>query len=227
MNNVDQPSAKATHLTLGGIIAWLFSIGLLVSGLMSLFANFGMGLVIILAGLVFFPPMTKYLKEKHNFSISTPLKIVLLFGIIMMGGYLISQDDDDTAPAAVTETRPSAAYDVSSLVGLSLTELRTKLGTPSYDTEPTAQQLALGGIDTWEKSWDVGEYSIMATYDIKTKEITDLFFGADTDAAFKQFEDTNNILAAGNLSTSDPKYSVEFVKAKNGPGYTGAVIREK
>jgi hypothetical protein len=103
----------------------------------------------------------------------------------------------------------------------------TKLGTPSYDTEPTAQQLALGGIDTWEKSWDVGEYSIMATYDIKTKEITDLFFGADTDAAFKQFEDTNNILAAGNLSTSDPKYSVEFVKAKNGPGYTGAVIREK
>lgn len=226
MNNVDQPSTKATHLTLGGIIAWLFSIGLLVSGLMSLFTNFGMGLVIILAGLVFFPPMTKYLKEKHNFSISTPLKIVLLFGIIIMGGYFISQDDD-TTPAAVTEIRPSVAYDVPSLVGLSLAEIREKLGTPSYDTEPTAQQLALGGIDTWEKSWDVGEYSIMATYDIKTKEVTDLFFGADTDAAFKQFEDTNSILAAGGLSISDPKYSVEFVKAKNAPGYTGAIIRAK
>jgi len=226
MNNLDQPSAKATHLTLGGIIVWFFSIGFLFSGFMSLFTNFGMGLVMILAGLVFFPPLTKYLKEKHNFSISGPLKIMLLFGIIMMGGYFISQDDD-TAPAAVTETRPSAAYDVSSLVGLSLAEIETKLGTPSYDTEPTAQQLALGGIDTWEKSWDVGEYSIMATYDIKTKEITDLFFGADSDAAFKQFEDTNNILAAGNLSSSDPKYSVEFVKAKNGPGYTGAIIRAK
>lgn len=226
MNDSLQPSAKATHLTLGGIIAWLFSIGLLFSGLMSLFTNFGMGLVIILAGLVFFPPMTKYLKEKHNFSISTPLKIVLLFGSIMMGGYLISQDDD-SEPAAVTETRPSVAYDVPSLVGLSLAGMREKLGTPSYDTEPTERQLSLGGIDTWEKSWDVGEYSIMATYDIKTKEITDLFFGADSDAAFKQFEDTGNILAAGNLSTSDPKYSVEFVKAKNGPGYTGAIIREK
>lgn len=226
MNDSSQPSAKATHLTLGGIIVWLFSIGFLFSGLMSLFTNFGMGLIMILAGLLFLPPLTKYLKEKHNFSISGPLKIVLLFGIIIMGGYFISQDDD-TTPAAVTETRPSAAYDVSSLVGLSLSEIRTKLGTPSYDTEPTAQQLALGGIDTWEKSWDVGEYSIMATYDIKTKEITDLFFGADSDAAFKQFEDTNNILTAGNLSTSDPKYSVEFVKAKNGPGYTGAIIREK
>ncbi len=225
MNNVDQPSAKATHLTLGGIIAWLFSIGLLVSGLMSLFTNFGMGLVIILAALVFFPPMTKYLKEKHNFSISTPLKIVLLFGIIIMGGYLISQDSD-TAPAAVTETRPSVAYDVPSLVGLSLTEIREKLGTPSYDTEPNEQQIYLG-VDTWEKSWDLGEYSIMATYDFKTKKVVDLFFGADTDAAFEQFKDTDNILAAGGLSTSDPKYSVEFVKAKNAPGYTGAIIRAK
>lgn len=226
MNNVDQPSTKATHLTLGGIVAWLFSIGLLVSGLMSLFTNFGMGLVIILASLVFFPPMTKYLKEKHNFSISAPLKIVLLFGIIMMGGYLISQGDD-TEPAAVTETRPSVAYDVPSLVGLSLAEIREKLGTPSYDTEPTERQLSLGGIDTWEKSWDLGEYSLMATYDFKTKKVVDLFFGADTDAAFEQFKDTANILAAGGLSTSDPKYSVEFVKAKNAPGYTGAIIREK
>ena len=225
MNDSLQPSAKATHLTLGGIIAWLFSIGLLFSGLMSLFTNFGMGLVIILAGLVFFPPMTKYLKEKHNFSISTPLKIVLLFGIIMMGGYLISQDND-TAPAAVTETRPSVAYDVPSLVGLSLTEIREKLGTPSYDTEPNEQQIYLG-VDTWEKSWDLGEYSIMATYDFKTKKVVDLFFGADTDAAFEQFKDTGNILAAGGLSTSDPKYSVEFVKAKNAPGYTGAIIRAK
>lgn len=225
MNNIDQPSAKATHFTLGGIIVWLFSIGFLFSGFISLFTNFGMGLVMILAGLVFFPPLTKYLKEKHNFSISGPLKIVLLFGIIIMGGYFISQDKEETP--AVTETRPSAAYDVPSLLGLSLEELEQKLGTPSYDTEPTAQQLALGGIDTWEKSWDNGDYGLMATYDIKTKKVTDLFISADTDAAFKKFEDTDNILAAGNLSKSDSRYSVEFVKAKNGPGYTGAIIRAK
>ncbi|MEO6536177.1 MAG: hypothetical protein ABIT47_00660 [Candidatus Paceibacterota bacterium] len=225
MDNPSQPSTKATHLTLGKIIIWLLSVGLLVSGIISLFTNFGMGLTIILASLVILPPLTKYLKEKHNFSISGPLKIVLLFGIIMIGGFIISQGKD-TAPAA-TETRPSAAYDVPSLLGLSLKELEAKLGTSSYDTEPTAQQLAIGGIDTWEKSWNNGDYSLMATYDIKTKKVTDLFLSADTDAAFKKFEDTDNILTAGNLSKNDSHYSVEFVKAKNGPGYTGAIVRLK
>lgn len=226
MNDSTQPSAKATRLTLGGIIVWLFSIGFLLSGFMSLFTNFGMGLVMLLGGLLFFPPMTKYLKEKHNFSISGPLKIVLLIGIFMIGGLILSKDIEST-PTAVTENRPSAAYDVPSLLGLSLEELEQKLGTPSYDTEPTQQQLALGGIDTWEKSWDNGEYGLMATYDIKTKKVTDLFLSADTDAAFKKFEDTDNIFAAGNLSQSDSRYSVEFVKAKNGPGYTGAIVRQK
>lgn len=147
--------------------------------------------------------------------------IGFFFVIGLIGAINSSPSAPVTQPVAVRQ-----AVDVPSLVGLSLTEIREKLGTPSYDTEPNDRQIALG-VDTWEKSWDVGEYSIMATYDYKTKKVTDIFFGGNSDAAFERFKDTNNILAAGGLSTGDPKYSVEFVKAKNAPGYTGAIIRAK
>lgn len=148
--------------------------------------------------------------------------VIAFFFIIGLIGAIGSTPSAPTPQPVVQQ-----AVDVPSLVGLSLAEVEAKLGTPSYDTEPTAIQLQYGNITTWEKTWDIGEYSVMATYDYKTKKVADLFFGGNSDAAFERFKDTNNILAAGGLSLSDPKYSVEFVKAKNAPGYTGAIVRQK
>ncbi len=67
----------------------------------------------------------------------------------------------------------------------------------------------------------------MATYNVQTKEVVDLFLGTNTDAAFASFSDTGNILKVGNLKKNDSRYSIEFVRALKGDGYTGAIVREK
>lgn len=164
--------------------------------------------------------------DLRNFMNRHPIITILLvlFGL----GVIVSaaSNSNKPTPEVAQVQTVSAAFDVPSLVGKRLAELTQTLGTPTNNSEPT-QQMINGGVDTWEKTWERGDYSLMVTYDIKTKKVIDLFLGSNTDAGFKQFEDTNNILKAGNLSTSDPRYSVEFVKAKNDPGYTGAIIRQK
>lgn len=164
--------------------------------------------------------------DLRNFMNRHPIITILLvlFGL----GVIVSAPSNSNKPTSevVQVQTVSVAFDVPSLVGKSFAELTQTLGTSTNNSEPT-QRMIDGGVDTWEKTWTKDGYSLMVTYEIKTKEIVDLFLGANSDAVFKQFEDTNNILKAGNLSTNDPRYTVEFVKAKNGPGYTGAIVRTK
>ena len=152
--------------------------------------------------------------------------VIAVIAALVIAGSM--EDSSTNSPVAQTpqEVASVHVFDIPALLGKDIGALEKTLGTPSNDTEPTATQLELG-TDTWEKSWTKGEYSVMATYDVKTKKVIDLFLGADSDAAFKRFEDTNNILAAANLSRSDSRYSVEFVKARNGPGYTGVIVKAK
>lgn len=151
--------------------------------------------------------------------------------IAVIAAFVIAGSMEDSSINSPVVTTPQEVasvqvFDIPALLGKDIGALKQTLGTPSDDTEPTAAQLDLG-TDSWEKSWTKGEYSLMATYDVKTNKVIDLFLGADSDAAFKRFEDTSNILATGNLSRSDNRYSVEFVKARNGPGYTGVIVRAK
>lgn len=143
----------------------------------------------------------------------------LLLLIIAVGG---SEPSTQTSE----EAAPAYSFDVPSLIGKDMEELEAELGTPTTYTPPTEAQLA-SGIQEWEKDWKKGEHHLMATYNVQTGEVIDLFIGADTDAAFESFSDTDNILKAGNLTENDPRYSVEFVKALRGGGYTGAIVRAK
>lgn len=146
--------------------------------------------------------------------------VSVFFGIIAaITSAPAKNNPEQAAPAEAT-------FDIPALVGLNLIGLEAELGKPDVDTEPTEQQIALG-TKTWEKTWNKGKYFLMATYDVENRNVVDLFLGARTDGAFVMFKDTNNILAAGNLKTDSLVYSVEFVKAVNGSGYTGAIVREK
>lgn len=152
--------------------------------------------------------------------------VLIVLALFILIGELGSSDTENPATETQQEVASVHAFDIPALLGKDIDALKQTLGTPSYDTEPNAAQLQLG-TDTWEKSWTKGEYDLMATYDVETKEVVDLFLGASSDAAFKRFEDTDYILATGNLSGNDSRYLVEFVKAKNGPGYTGVIVRVK
>jgi len=153
------------------------------------------------------------------------LGAVILFPILLI--IFFSGNESTPKPAeevqAVQPAAPAYAFDIPSLLGQDIDALKQTLGAPTEDSEPTAAQLQLG-TDTWEKSWTKGEYDLMATYDVKTKKVVDLFLSTNTDAAFASFKDTDNILKIGNLEKSNSRYSVEFVKANKG-GYTGVIVR--
>jgi len=151
------------------------------------------------------------------------LGAVLLFPILLIIFFSGNEPTPVEETQAVQSDAPTYAFDIPSLLGQDIDALKQTLGTPTEDTEPTAAQLQFG-TDTWEKSWTKGEYDLMATYDVKTKKVVDLFLSTNTDAAFESFEDTDNILKVGNLKENDSRYGVEFVKANKG-GYTGAIVR--
>ena len=153
----------------------------------------------------------------------------IAIGVILFSVFIIiisAIAGSSQTPTTSTNQVSTAIFDVPSLVGKDLTELIADLGTPDENTEPTPLQTE-HGTKTWEKAWKRDGYSLLATHDTSSTHVVDLFLGADSDAVFEKFKDTDNILKAGNLTQTDSQYSVEFVKAKNASGYTGAIVREK
>lgn len=164
-------------------------------------------------------------KKKGSLLKKIGIGIAIFFGFIILVG-ILSGPSSDTPQNTNTDQKQIATFDVPTLVGKNIPELVVALGTPDENTEPNALQLE-NGTKTWEKSWKKDNYFLMATYDVVTMEVVDLFVGADNDAGFESFKNTDNILKAGNLTINNATYSVEFVKARNADGYTGAIVKKK
>lgn len=221
MNNQNQIEAKKYSLSVLSLVAWVVGLGTALVGVTLFTKNLFAGILVILAASVMMPLTYSFIKSKVNFSLSRSARIFFYTLFVVFGTMgLIFSSDDQVAVAPVSTQK--VVFDIPSLVGKDVKQLREILGTPSYDKEPTSQQAAL--FDTWEKTWTREGYDLMVTYNIKNKKVVDLFLGADTDAAYAVFENTNNILKVGNLQTNSSEYSVKFIKAIKDTGYTGATI---
>lgn len=224
MNNQNQIESKKYSLSALSLIAWVVGLGTALIGVALLAKNLLAGILILLASSIMMPLTYSFIKSKANFSLSRSARVFFYTLFVVFGtmGLIFSSDDQAVVVPVSTQ---KVVFDVPSLIGKDLKQLREILGTPSYDKEPTSQQREL--VDTWEKSWSREGYSLMVSYDTKTKKIIDLFLGADTDATYAVFEDVNNILKVGNLQLNSNEYSVKFIKAINDTGYTGATITKK
>jgi hypothetical protein len=122
----------------------------------------------------------------------------------------------------VTPLSSTSAFDVPSLVGLDLAELKTKLGTPDNNTEPTPKERKRQ--TTWSKFWTRKDgTTLLVTYRIVGEKTVDLFLFTNESA--NGTRDKQSLLRAGNLKMTDPRYSVEFVQAKDDPKvYTGVKV---
>lgn len=212
---------------------WGISIFLLIIG----FGEQSVGL--ILAGVILLPITNSLSKKYLNLNLSVIARVltaIILVGIISIVTSSFNYASQKAQENTVTESIDvSTVFDVPSLVGKDIVGLTEELGTPNKNTEPTGTYKELSDVRTWEKIWEKDGYSLMATYDIDTKKVIDLFLGSDSDASLIIFRNTNNILKVGNLVTDSPDYSIEFVKLKailgssgagTPQGYTGAIIRQ-
>lgn len=227
-NNMNNETISEKQTLLKGGVFKLLSIVFWIIGI--LFIMMGVtgnsyGWNLILAGILLLPITKKIIEKRFNIKIQKTIIGIVVIGLLLVGVKEPSAPQIAT-PEPVKQEVNMTVFDIPLLVGKDLAQIKVILGTPSSDTEPTQLQIN-SGIDEWEKTWKKGEYSLMVTYDVKTKEVKDLFLSADTDNAFEAFKDRNFILKIGNLERSSNTYSVEFVKALKGDGYTGAIVREK
>lgn len=123
-------------------------------------------------------------------------------------------------PPAPTAAEPVAvAFDVPSLIGKSIDELREVLGTPTdADIEPTQQQLDLG-VDEWSNGFTNDGQDLLVTYNPRTRAVIDLFLDGS---------DQNSLLQRGNLAVRSAAYRIEPVRALRNPSQiTGIKILPK
>jgi len=123
--------------------------------------------------------------------------------------------------SAAKQSTQAMIFDVASLVGKNIDQIREILGSPKdgAQTEPTAQQKELGTTQ-WDNQWDKDNVNLLVTFDPNTRKVIDFFVAFDDhDLTAAQQPD---ILAAGNLKQNASSYTIKFVKEQKDPSkYTG------
>ncbi len=78
---------EVKKITASLIFSWIFGILFFLGGLTELKASILNGLLLFVAGLILLPPINKLLKEKMNFELSSWLKIVIIFVLLIIVGF--------------------------------------------------------------------------------------------------------------------------------------------
>ncbi len=202
-----------------GIGLLLVAIGVLATSLLT-----------TLAGVAILPITGKLLQSKLNVKKPILVQSLALVVILLVGTFTLdSTKSTEVASTPTPVPTVSMVFDVPLLVGKTVSELETTLGTPTKYTVPPTTNVDGSKIETWEKTWEKNEHSLMVTYKLDTNEVVDLFLSADSDSAFANFKSKDNILLVGNLSDDSTAYELEFVETVNmaDKGYTGVIVKAK
>lgn len=114
------------------------------------------------------------------------IKIILGIIIIIFIGWAIFGSSDEKQPVKMV-------FNISQLAGKSIDEVKKTLGNPSDDTEPTEKQLKSGEIDSWDKVWEKGQYSLIITYNPDSREVTEYTISSSV-----PLDDYNDFYSIGN-----------------------------
>lgn len=189
---------------------------------------FLVSIVCLIVGLIQPKAFSRLLKDKANrkfvgifFGIATVL-FFILFGATSSKSTPATTTNNIPVKTETPATAPSPSYsfDIPSLLGKNIDEVRIVLGTPLDKdlTEPTAEQLKLGA-DEWYNSYKKGDQELLVTFNPSTRKIVDYFLSGDNKA---------KLIEAGNLKENDSRYTIEQVKQlKNPSAITGIKITPK
>jgi hypothetical protein len=152
---------------------------------------------------------------------ATPGKLSLIFiGSILLFIVLLGLDAPKTEqptttsipePKTTTQVNtptPSYSFDIPSLIGKNIDEIRQIFGSPVDTlTEPSAEQLKLG-TDQWDNTFKKDDKELLVTFNPVTRTIVDFFISGDN---------KDKLILVGNLKNSDTKYVIEPVKMLKDP----------
>lgn len=133
-----------------------------------------------------------------------------------------------------TVQAPQYTFDIPSLFGKNIDEIRKVLGQPTNqnieapkDTLDKQKQLGESYVmETWDNTFKSGGFEMSVEFFIKDHSVKNFFVGANDPSGVTK--NKQKLLLIGNLSENDPRYTVEFVKAKVDPSsFTGLIITPK
>lgn len=185
----------------------------------------GWGIVIAILFLPIF--IVWYVWAKTKWFIAWKLIISIIIGIMFISAMANSNSTPSTPtpkPSSTTAPVVNFVFDVPSLVGKNIDEIRQVLGAPADKelTEPTQQQLSLG-MKEWDNTFEKDGKALLVTYDAKSRKVVDFFISTDDPSG--KTKDKKHLLEMGNVKDGNPEYRIEFVKTLIDPNYyTGVKI---
>jgi hypothetical protein len=187
-----------------------------------------LGIVIVILLLPFFA--TWYAWVKSNWSKNVKIGVTIASALLVIIGIASNsnkQTQTKTANQPLTQQTPKIAetprtntpkfvFDVPSLVGKNIDEVRVVLGTPQDGslTEPNKQQLELG-VDEWDNTFKKDNQELLITFNPTSRVIIDFFLSGDN---------KDKLLEVGNLKTNSSNYKIEVINALRGGGITGVKV---
>lgn len=145
MNNQNESSeAKTKNIAAGSMLRWVISVIFLVGGFGMLFSSFISGLASIVAGLIIFPPVSRYVKEKYNFSPSRGMKILAVLVLLFISGSTLGEseskpvaDSTATAPQTSASATNDSPAEPLSLEQQITNKINEALGATNNTNKPT------------------------------------------------------------------------------------------
>lgn len=102
MDTQNKPNEKEVrNITLGSVVAWIFSIFVGVPAIMLLFTNTGEGLMLLLAALIVFPPMNKVLANKFSITLSRGLKVGVVISLLIVGAMMAGDQSSSSSQQTI------------------------------------------------------------------------------------------------------------------------------
>ena len=149
----------------------------------------------------------------------------LIAAIILLTSCGSSSSTEPTT-TTIPKTDIKAVYDVPSLIGKNIDEIRRVLGKPSdKEIEPTKLQMKMK-FDSWDNGFEKDGRTLLVTFNPQNRQIVDFFI--ETTDPSGSTSDYSDLLQICNVTNDNPKYSIEPVPAiKDKTKYTGIKIVAK
>lgn len=165
-------------------------------------------------------PMEVVIKRKTSVVTWVVLGLILLTAVFVaiIGNSTPKAVENLPAANLGTNNQAKMVFDVPSLLGKNVDQIKAVLGNPVSDAEPTKQQLSVG-VSEWDKEFQKDGQSLLVTYNPKTRQVIDFFISGTS---------KTDVLIIGNLKDGDSKYSIDYVKSlKNPAEITGVKVSKK
>lgn len=146
---------------------------------------------------------------------STLTVVVVFFALVVIAGSSspdnqpTDQQSQQQASAPTQEAKsenalapqaPQYIFDVPSLIGKNIDEVKSVLGEPSIFNKPSVKELALDS-NKWDMDFVKNNVDLSVSYNVKTKFIYDFFILGS---------DKQQVLTAGNLKEDASDYNIQF-----------------